>query len=156
LLLFDRVRAAAPKARLVYRMSDDTRNLGMPHSVIEAEERAAPHFHLISAPSRHAAARFAGRARIKWQAHGLDGEVYDSLRPYPFKNNGRVRALSLGSSFFDDGFISQAAKAFPDWDFHILGRVDRLPLRPNVIQHGEVPFEETVAYLQHSDIGLAP
>ena len=161
LLLFDRVRETAPPARLIYRISDDTRNLGLHGSVIAAEERAAPHFHLISAPSRHAAMRFSHLPQTFWQPHGLDASVFDQPRPSPFapsatKSPRPVRAISVGSSFFDADFIVQAATAFPHWEFHILGNTPPLPPLANIIAHGELPFAETVPYFQHADIGLAP
>jgi 2-beta-glucuronyltransferase len=156
LLLFDRIRALAPQAQLVYRMSDDTRNLGLHASVLAAEERAAPHFHLISTPSRHTAARFAHLPQTRWQPHGMDVAAFDKPQPSPFGPLKKMRAISVGSSFFDTDFVVHAAASFPDWEFHIIGRVPPLPARANLILHGEIPFAETVPYFQHGDIGLAP
>ena len=51
LLLVDRIRNIAPKARLVYRVSDDLRRLGVHPLILEAEAREIPLFDEVSVPA---------------------------------------------------------------------------------------------------------
>jgi len=43
---------------------------------------------------------------------------------------------------------------FDDWDFHIIGPIDALPRRRNIIAHGLCQFADTVPFLRHADVGL--
>lgn len=155
LLLVDRIRRMNPTARLVYRVSDDVRNLGLHQAVIDAEDAVASRFDLISAPSRFSVRRFGNLPNVRLQPHGIDAGVFD--RPYPSPYSGPRNAVSVGHSFYDPDLVARAAELFPDWTFHVIGRVpgSRADL-PNVRHYGEIPFAETVPYIVHADIGLAP
>lgn len=154
LLLIDRIRRLNPAARLVYRVSDDVRNLGLHQAVVDAEERVAPRFDLISAPSRYSVRRFGYLPNVRLHPHGIDAMVFDQPHPNPF--DGPRNAVSVGHSFYDPDLVAHAAELFPDWSFHVIGRVPRTVDRPNVRWYGEIPFARTVPYIAHADIGLAP
>jgi len=55
LLLVERIRGLAPRARLVYRASDDLRVLGVHPLILEAEAKAIPLFDLVSVPTQEIA-----------------------------------------------------------------------------------------------------
>jgi 2-beta-glucuronyltransferase len=58
---------------------------------------------------------------------------------------------------FDAGMIRTVATANPDWTFHLFGRLAKLEDNlPNVVAHGERPFDEVAAYIKFADIGIAP
>ncbi|HYE52988.1 MAG TPA: hypothetical protein VEB20_25545 [Azospirillaceae bacterium] len=155
LLLVERLRRLNPRARLVYRVSDDTRNLGQHRIVVEAEERVLPLFDLVSAPSRYTVRRFGHLPNIRFQPHGVDVSVFDRPTPRPYPPGG-VHLVSVGHSFFDYDFADAASALFPDWTFHLVGKLERRFERPNVRWYGEIPFAETVPFVQHADAGLAP
>ncbi len=154
LLLVERLRRLNPSARLVYRVSDDLRNLGLHQAVIDAEDRVAPLFDLISAPSRYSVRRFGYLPNVRLHPHGIDSTMFD--RPWPNPYAGPRNAVSVGHSFYDPDLVGHAAELFPDWTFHVIGRVPRGADRPNIRWYGEIPFAETVPYVVHADIGLAP
>jgi len=161
LLLVERFRALAPGAKLVYRVSDDTRNLGQHAHVVATEERVAPLFDLISTPSRFTAERFAGLPNTRFQPHGIDLTAFDRPTTDPFARSPlgprwAVEVVSVGHSFFDAEFPALAAQARPDWRFHYVGRLPPDPRLPNIVWHGELPFVETIPFIRHADIGAAP
>ncbi|ACI99916.1 glycosyltransferase [Rhodospirillum centenum] len=163
LLLVERIRRLNPGARLVYRVSDDIRNLGQHRAVIAAEERVAPLFDLISTPSRYSFERFAALGTARLHPHGIDAAAFDAPCPDPYRGlrgsgtgGDGLHAVSVGHSFYDPELVAVAAEQFPHWTFHVIGRVPRTGDRPNIRWYGEMPFRETIPYIVHADIGLAP
>jgi len=155
LLLVERFRRMNPGARLVYRVSDDTRNLGQHPIIVEAEERILPLFDLISAPSRYTVQRFGHLPSVRFHPHGVDVSVFDAPHPSPYRGDG-PHLISVGHSFFDYDFVDAASQLFPAWTFHLVGKLEKRFERPNVRWYGEMPFAETIPFVQHADIGLAP
>jgi 2-beta-glucuronyltransferase len=161
LLLVRRIRALNPSARLVYRVSDDTRNIGQHAHVVAEEERAAPLFDLISAPSRFTAERFAHLPAVRFQPHGIDLAAFDRPTPDPYAADPlgprwETEVVSIGHSFFDATFPALAASALPGWRFHYVGALKPDPASPNIVWHGEVAFARTVPFVRHADVGAAP
>lgn len=157
LLLFDALRALNPRARTVYRVSDDVRVIRN-HAVVRArEDRVVAAFDRVSVPSPYLHRRFASLPNAHVDPHGLAKDVYDAATPDPFAGRpGVLRALSVGSTLFDPGLIDAAARLRPTWTFHVVGGVERSSRRPNVRYHGELPYNEVVPFVKHADVGLAP
>jgi 2-beta-glucuronyltransferase len=155
LMLVDRFRGWNPRARLVYRVSDDLRLLRAHRVVVEAEAAALPHFDLISVPSTFILRRFEGRPNVALQYHGLDTSAFDRATDDPYASTLEGRAVFVGNAYLDTEFLSIAAAALPGWEFHVIGDLGRIPSHPNIVAHGELPFAETVPYLQHADVGLS-
>jgi 2-beta-glucuronyltransferase len=154
LLLFDRFRKVNPKARFVYRVSDDLRLLKAPLIVRQTEDRIAPRFDLISVTSPYSQQRFAGLPNVRLHHHGIDPRSFEGELPDPYGDRWETDVVFVGNSHFDYGFIELAPPQFPTWGFHVIGPIANLPRMPNVIAYGEIPFAETIPYLQHADIGL--
>lgn len=156
LLLFRRLTALARGARTVYRISDDMRLLGYHPVIEEAEAASVDAFDLLSIPSRAVFKRHEHRRHARFHPQGIRKELFDAAapNPYPAGRDSRVRAVFVGNSHLDRDFLRTAATLKPDWRFHVIGPLPDLPRSDNIIAHGEMPFEETIAYLQHADIGL--
>jgi 2-beta-glucuronyltransferase len=154
LLLFERFRRLAPKARFVYRVSDDLRLLKNHPVVIEAEDRLAGEFDLVSVPSGRLFERFRHLPAAGLHHHGLRKEAFDQPRDAPYEEGWDAHAVFTGNAHFDHEFLGIASAAFPRWGFHVIGPIDDLPARPNVFAYGELPFAATVPFLQHADVGL--
>lgn len=155
LMLFERFQHLNPSARYVYRVSDDLRLLRSSHPVVlEAEERCAPHFDLISVPYEILLQRFDHLPNAALHYHAIRKDIFDRDWPTPYQGAREVNAVFVGVAYFDHDFLAKAAPAFPNWAFHIIGPIPRLPRRDNVVAYGEIPFEETVPLLKHADIGL--
>ncbi len=154
LMLAERFRRLHPGARLVYRVSDDVRLLGYHPVVLEAEERLAPIFDLISCPSRSVLARLAPLGRAVFQPQGIRKELFDAPCSSPFGSEPGPHLVFVGNSHFDYDFLDRAARLFPRWRFHIIGPIPDLPARSNVVSYGELAFGDTIPYLRHADVGL--
>jgi 2-beta-glucuronyltransferase len=155
LMLVDRFRAWAPRARLVYRVSDDLRLLRAHPVVLEAEARALSTFDLVSVPAEVMRGLFPAHPNVRLQPHGIDAAAFDARMASPYTGAAEVRAVFVGAAYVDRAFVESAAREFPRWEFHVIGPVGDMPALQNVIAHGELPFSETVRYIVHADVGLA-
>jgi 2-beta-glucuronyltransferase len=153
LFLFDRFKEINPRARFVYRVSDDIRMMGH-HPVVPAQEqRIVPQFDLISAASSVFPRRYAHVPNVFFHNHGLEKELFDRPHANPYRTPV-PNVLYVGKHYFDADFMARAIRLFPGWSFHVFGAVGDLPAAANLTCHGERPFAELVPYLQHADIGL--
>jgi 2-beta-glucuronyltransferase len=156
LLLVPAFRAAAPQARFVYRVSDDLRFLKANRVVLDAEHGLAPTFDLVSVPSEYLLSRWPDLENVALHHHAVDTSELDRATENPFPERDRVNVVFAGNSHFDNDFLERAARAFPEWRFHIFGPIPGIPDALPVVRYGERPFSAVVPYLQHADIGLQP
>jgi len=154
LLLFDRFKQLNPNASYIYRVSDDLRLLCNHPVVLATEARIASQFDLVSVPSQSIYQLFEGLSQVKLHLHGIHKELFakQSANPYPRSHHPNI--IFVGNSYFDRQFLDLASQLFPDWSFHIIGPIENLPRRNNIITYGELPFEATIPYLKHADIAL--
>jgi len=146
----------APHATRIYRISDDIRLLNAPKFLLDAE-RAHHHFHRISTGSPLIAARFADHPNVTLDPMGVPHVLTNKSTVDPYSRTGAPIAVCAGSTLLDMEQIADTARAAPHWDIHVIGRLKSTPPRlPNVTWHGELPFADTLAHIQHADIGLAP
>jgi 2-beta-glucuronyltransferase len=157
LLLYAQYKRLNSRARYVYRVSDDLRLLRSSHPVVlEAEERYAPQFDLISVPSAHVLQRFHHLPQAVLHYHGIRKDLFDRDCPNPYPQGAwETNLVFVGISHFDYDFLHTASVSFPHWAFHIIGPIPHLPRRANVLAYGEMPFLDTVPYIKHADIGLS-
>lgn len=151
LLLVERFRSLNPRARFVYRVSDDLDLLRVHPLVVDFERRIAPTVDLVSASSAAIFRRFDGLPNARVDEHGVDKALFDAPQPSPYA--AAKNALFLGFWPLDEFFMRRAAEQFPDVEFHVIGRVPNVR-NENVVAHGELPFAETVPYVQHASMGL--
>jgi 2-beta-glucuronyltransferase len=152
LLLVDRIRKIAPKARLVYRASDDLRRLGLHPLILEAEARAIPVFDEVSASAVQTADVLERFGTVHVHPPGIDKAAFDrpSRSPYGGGPNGVFAGVS---PFFDYESLYAAAQVAPHVSFYVIGpRARSMP--ENVVFRSEMPFDEVVPYLQHATFGL--
>ncbi len=152
LLLVPRMRALAPRARLVYRPSDDLRSLRIHPLLLEAEREAVQQVDLVSVPTPQIAEALAPYGRVHVHGPAVDKAVFDreTESPYDELPAGVFAGLTRR---FDYETLALAAEVAPHVTFHIVGIPPR-PLPANVAFHAEVPFEELVPYLRHATFGL--
>jgi 2-beta-glucuronyltransferase len=153
LFLFDRFQRMNPRARFVYRVSDDIRMMRH-HPIVEAQEdRVAERFDLVSVPTARMFERFRRLDRAHVQPHGLDKALFDQAHASPYASHG-PNVVYVGKNQFDADFVRRAVRLFPDWAFHVIGAVNGLMEAPNLTCYGERAFAELVPYVKHADIGL--
>jgi 2-beta-glucuronyltransferase len=147
------VRKIAPNARLVYRVSDDLEILRVHPAVLRAEREALPVFDYVSSPSRHSMRKLGAFREVAYQGHAIAKHLFDAESESPYAAG--PNACWVGSALLDPEFLRLAAERLPNWHFHVIGRARRAVLGENVIWHGELPYERTVAFIKHADVGLA-
>ncbi|MBD2297088.1 glucuronosyltransferase [Nostoc sp. FACHB-190] len=154
LLLFERFKLLNPQAQFIYRVSDDLRLLRNHSVVLETEARVAPKFDLVSVPSQHIYHLFADLPNVQLELHGIRKDLFNQeyVNPYPASETPNV--VFVGNAHFDYEFLEQASQLFPNWQFHIIGPINNLPKRKNIIAYQELPFESTIPYIKHADIAL--
>lgn len=150
------VARLAPQATRLYRVSDDIRLLNAPKVLLKAEQMHH-HFHRISTGSPLIAARFADHPYVTIDPMGVPHALTDQIATNPYRRAGRPIAICAGSTLLDMDQIAATAQAAPHWDIHVIGHLRSAPMAlSNVTWHGERPFADTLAHIQHADIGLAP
>jgi 2-beta-glucuronyltransferase len=141
-------------AKLVYRVNDDVRLLGMPPFVIEAENKYACLFDRISLASPVLAQRFAKTGAVAIDPMGLEKGMFDKPHADPFLPRWEREVVCAGTTQFDLAAVLAMAQLRPTWRFHIIGRWNKPEFLPNIVWLGEIPFARVVPYVQHADIGL--
>jgi 2-beta-glucuronyltransferase len=152
LLLVERIPELAPRARLVYRASDDLRALGVHPVVLEAEARAMPFFDLVSVPTAQIADVLAPYGPVEVHPPGIDKAALDRPTESPYAN-GPAAVFAGVSPLFDHESLAAAAQLAPHVAFHVIGPRPR-PSTANVYFRPELPFRDLVPYLQHATFGL--
>jgi 2-beta-glucuronyltransferase len=149
-------RRLNPSARLFYRASDSLEAIDSAQYVRDTLARDAALFDAIALVSPAMAAEVAGRHNVYHVGHGLDPGLAALGDPSPYAA-GR-NAVAVGSMLFDPQTIAIASHAFPDITFHVIGSGHgRMPgYADNVVVHDEMPHEQTLRYIKHADIGIAP
>ncbi|MBM6593253.1 GumK N-terminal domain-containing glycosyltransferase [Microvirga pudoricolor] len=157
-LLFDRLRAIAPKhARFVYCASDRLGTVGMHPMLAATLERTAPRYDLLRVPAQAMLGDFPKGSQVSFIPHGIDKEAFSGKGESPFDGPG-PHVVVAGEMLFDHHAVSVLLDAFPEVTFHAFGhlKLDGLETRPNLRAYGEVAFATLVNYLHHADVGLAP
>ncbi|MBO9716029.1 MAG: glycosyltransferase [Pseudoxanthomonas sp.] len=149
-------RRLNPTARLIYRASDSLDAIDSAQYVREAFAQAAADFDAIALVSPAMAAEVASRDNVYHVGHGLDPGLEALGDPSPYAS-GR-HAVAVGSMLFDPETIAIASQAFPDITFHVIGSGrGRMPgYGDNVVVHDEMPHAQTLRYIKHADVGIAP
>ena len=156
LLLFERFKRLNPGARFVYRVSDDLRLLKNHPIVIEAERKFAPRFDLVSVPSDYLRKVLGDMgAHAELHHHAIRKDLFDKHYPNPYEGLPGPHLVFVGVSYFDHTFLEIASRLFPEWQFHIIGPIERKVQRANIHYYGEMPFVKTIPYIKWADIGLA-
>ncbi len=155
-LLFEEVKRASQKARIVYFASDDLASIGSGDFLRRELRRTIARYDAIFSPSRRLASTFPSSVPAYCLPYGMDAELICCADPSPFP--GGLNAVSAGSTLFDPTFFAIAAPAFPDIAFHVIGggpRAARLNAA-NIHLYDEMPVREVLAYFRHAAFGIAP
>jgi 2-beta-glucuronyltransferase len=96
------------------------------------------------------------KLKLVYVPHGFNQKPFlsDSESPYA----DPINAVSVGSTLFDEKFFDIACGQFPHVTFHIIGggRRSSNVTAPNAVVRQEMPFAETIPYIKHASIGIAP
>lgn len=147
-------RRINPRARLIYIASDDLATIDVAAYVLERFDTVGPSMDALCLPSPRL--RMPPGSRRYFIPHGLDRSIAERADPSPYTTPDN--AVSVGSMLFDPTFFRMAAPGFPAVTFHVIGSGlrDRDGFPPNVRFYGEMHHDETLRYIKHARIGIAP
>ncbi len=156
--LIDDIARRNPQAAIIYSASDTLATIGMARFNDRALCSAAPRIAYVRLPSAHMAQDHACIRRQRVIPHGLDEGFFAAGLADPYTQ--RPAAVSVGSMLFDPTVLDVAARAFPHVDFHVIGSghdgTASGPHHPNLHWIAEMGFGDTIPYIRHADIGIAP
>ncbi|HEY9255763.1 MAG TPA: glycosyltransferase family 1 protein [Stenotrophomonas sp.] len=149
-------RQVNPRARLVYRASDALSAIDVADWVARTFDRVAPALDVIALVSPAMAGEIASRDNVFHVGHGIDHGLEAMGDPNPYGEG--IHAVAVGSMLFDPRFFVTASRAFPDVTFHVIGSgMGRHPdYGDNVVVYGEMKHAETIRYIKHARVGIAP
>jgi 2-beta-glucuronyltransferase len=156
LFLLNMCRNLAPKAKHIYRVSDDIQTLkSCPQRMVDLELEIACLFTKISVPCVALMDKFQDICNVQLEYHGVNTSIFDMCSVSPYKKETR-NAVFCGLHFYDKQTIQNMAKQLPDVNFHIIGIVaPKSGLKfHNVKYYGEIPFAETIPFIKFAGCGL--
>lgn len=155
-IFFDLIKRLNPQAKLLYRASDALDTIDAAQYIRNTFDRVAAQFDTIVLPSKALAETIPSRHNLAFIPQGIDYSVHEKADPSPYGEG--IHAVSVGSMLFDPDFFVLASKRFPQIHFHIIGSCQ--PRHPgygdNVTVYGEMPFAQTLPYIKHAQLGIAP
>ncbi|ACE84916.1 GumK N-terminal domain-containing glycosyltransferase [Cellvibrio japonicus] len=155
-VFFPLIQRLNPRAELIYRASDTLEAIKVAEYVQGAFARAAPQLDTIALPSPAMADTIPSHHNLALVPQGIDHSLAERADPSPY--GAGIHAVSVGSMLFDPQFFILAAQRFPNIQFHVIGSGQgRHPDYPaNVHVYGEMPFAQTLPYIKHAQLGIAP
>lgn len=155
-IFFDLIKRLNPGAKVLYRASDALDTINVAEYVNTAFARAAPQMNTIALPSKALADGIPSRHNLAFVPHGIDHTVAEQADPSPYGEG--IHAVSVGSMLFDPQFFVLASRRFPQIQFHIIGcgQPAHADYGSNVHLYGEMPFAQTLPYIKHAQLGIAP
>ncbi len=156
LIFFELAKKLKPGAKHIYLGSDDLATINIANYAFDKFAEMAPRIDSICVVAKAMAKDIASTRNVYYVPHGLDPELGEMGEPSPYQ--GGINAVSVGSMLFDEASIEVMSQAFPEVTFHVIGSGQgRAPgYGPNVVVYGDMKYAETIRYIKHASIGLAP
>jgi 2-beta-glucuronyltransferase len=155
-IYFELAKSLNPAAMHVYRANDDLATINVASFVHRKFLQIAKEMDAICLVSKSMAPQIPSAGNIFVVPHGLDDQIafHDELSPF----GPGVHAVALGSMLFDATFFEVASLAFAHVTFHVIGsgHPRASGYGPNVVMYDHMPYAETIRYIKHADIGIAP
>lgn len=155
LLLLPELRRLAPQARIIYHAADRLETIGahpLAREILFARSRDIDLVHVMAEAIRD---DIPPGIPIVYLPHGLNKEALGGAGTSPYL--APKNAVCVGDMLFDANAVEIMATANPDWTIHLFGSKAALPKpMPNVVAHGEQPFNAIAPYLTFADLGIAP
>ena len=155
-LYIARARKLNPAAKIVYYAADRLSTVGA-HPFIEhqlMESRSLIDHVILRARGMKDDFRWAENRLFK-VGYGIDAKDFADVGPSPYRPD-QLTAISVGSMLFDERFFQLAAPNFPQVEFHVIGCGTKFDAVENVRIHPEMPFSQTLPFVKHATIGVAP
>jgi len=154
-ILLNRARALNEFAKIAYLASDDLMTVGVHPYVQTRLERAGRVIDQACVTSRKMARGFRWiEDRLFFVPHGIRDDDFPKSCSNPYRSE--INAVSAGSMLFDPDFFVHAARQFPNIMFHVIGAGRTFDAPGNVTQYPEMAFRDTMPFVMHATLGLAP
>lgn len=155
-IFFDLIKSLNPNAKILYRASDALETINVANYIHQTFARVAGQLHTIALPSKAMADAIPSKHNLAFVPQGIDHSVTEKADPSPYGPG--IHAVSVGSMLFDASFFVLASKRFPDITFHVIGsgQGEEPGYGENVKVYGEMPFAQTLRYIKHAQLGIAP
>ncbi len=148
------IRTLAPRAKYLAFYNDRLDLVGFRQEIIDRNMGLLPQFGLVRTNAERLLDFLPDGVNGRYIPQGVDKEKLRSDLPSPFAPGTR-NIVSVGNMLFDADAIRAIAEADPGAKIHVIGTTMANP-PDNVLVHGELPFEVTLPYMVHADVGLAP
>lgn len=155
-IFFELAAELNPRAKKIYLASDDLETINVATYVKRTFQRIAPKMDALCLKSRFMLDGVPASANRYIVPHGFDFSVAEHADPSPYPAG--IHAVAVGSMLFDPSFFVIAGRLFPHITFHVIGsgHARRDDYAINVKVYDEMPHQQTLPYIKHADIGLAP
>jgi 2-beta-glucuronyltransferase len=155
-IYFELAKKLNPTAQHIYRGSDDLATINVAGYARARFARVAAKMDALCLLSRRMAENIASPANTYYVPNGLAEDLDMSGDPSPY--GAGLHAVSIGSMLFDPAFFVVASRAIPLVTWHLIGSGQgRTPdYGDNVLVYDDMPYAETIRYIKHADIGIAP
>ena len=155
-IFFDLIKSLNPNAKILYRASDALETINVADYIHQTFARVASQLHTIALPSKAMADAIPSKHNLAFVPQGIDHSVTEKADPSPYGPG--IHAVSVGSMLFDASFFVLASKRFPKITFHVIGsgQGEEPGYGENVKVYGEMPFAQTLRYIKHAQLGIAP
>lgn len=155
ILFAERARRVNPRAKIIYRASDKLSTIGASDFLQAELEKSAEIIDWFCLLSADMADEFAWASEKTFCVPlGIDPDEFKDNGPNPYVVP--INAVSVGSMLFDPSFFQAAATLFPAVQFHIIGCGMNFEAPPNVKFYNEMPFKDTLRYIERASFGIAP
>lgn len=154
-IYLQRIRKLNPSAKIIYYAADRLDTVGAhPYVQRQLDNNA----HVIDHVCLRSSAMKDGFAwadgRMYKAEFGINRDEFENITVNPYATP--LNAVSVGSMLFDPGYFISVAEHFPEVTFHVIGCGVEFPAPGNVIVYPEMKFQDTLPYLKHATIGIAP
>lgn len=153
---FDALKRLNPRALFVAFYNDRLDLVGFRRETLALNDCVLPRFDLVRTNAEALLAYLPAGANGRYVPQGVDKEKIRFDLPSPYVAGTR-NIVSVGNMLFDDAAVREiaAAAAKEGAAIHVIGSAMADP-PANVTVHGELPFERTLPFIVHADVGLAP
>ncbi len=153
---FNAIRRVNGHAQMIAFYNDRLDLVGFRPETLALNDRMMPRFDLVRTNAEALLPYLPAGVNGRYVPQGVDKEKIRFDLPSPY-TPGTRNIVSIGNMLFDEAAVREiaAAAATQNANVHVIGALMADP-PANVIVHGELPFERTLPFIIHADVGLAP